>query len=102
MSELIKVESNGGGIKNATYSSIGLACINMGLEQLKHYKEIGSSSQPEELDWEIKLYEWILSRPNPEATAYQYLEAREERIDGKFERLLEKREVVSKLGWVIE
>ena len=72
-----------------------LGMVHVGLEQLKSYR--GKAPKPDELEWEIRLYEWILKQPNPEATADAYFKARHS--DACLYR--SKRETVRGLGWEI-
>jgi hypothetical protein len=59
-----------------------------GLERMR-----GSTDHPDELEWEIRLYDFILEDPAPRLKAYQ--EARFP-DDGA---PIEKREVIRILGW---
>lgn len=97
----IKVTSSDGHV-HGEYNSFALATIHTGLQQLKHFEKIGCSDEPEELAWEIKLYEFILSQDNPEKAANDYASAREVMDkNGKFSRLRNKREVAKLLGWYL-
>lgn len=95
-SDKINIESDIEGI-GGIYDHLGLSTIHTGLQQLKYFKKIGSSSKPKELDWEIKLYEWILAQPDAKQKSYEYLRARA--IHGG--SLLPKRRVIKNLGWKI-
>lgn len=69
--------------------------IIMGLAQIKHYKKHGTSVRtPEQVDWEIRLYEWILSQPDKEEKARLYCEARK--------IVTSKEDVCKRLGWDIK
>lgn len=92
------VESNIPGL-GGEYDSIVMSTIHTGLQQLKHFKRTNSSDDPGELDWEIKLYEWILAQPDAEVKAKEYMDARHVTPEEGY--LLEKREVVRRLGWKI-
>lgn len=70
------------------------AIIGVSLDQLRGYR--GVSLHPEELEWEIRLYEFILAQPDSDKAARDYFEAR--RRGG---RLLTKREAAQKLGWKV-
>lgn len=94
----ITVESTDGSV-SGEYENLAIATIKTGLQQLNYFKRIGSSPKPDELDWEIKLYEWILGQPDAEEKASAYLSARHVGKEEGF--ILEKRDVVKKLGWVI-
>lgn len=72
-----------------------IGMVQVFLEQLKGYR--GRSPNPEELEWEIRLYEWILEQPDAEAKADAYFKARHS--DSCLYR--SKRETVRALGWVI-
>ncbi len=93
--EAVIVSSSDGHV-SGSYSSIMLATIHTGLQQLEHFKKIGCSNQPDELDWEIKLYKYILAQPDPEKAARAYQDARYS--DKKFRN---KRAAVKILGWEI-
>lgn len=69
--------------------------VEAGLEQLEFYQTKGSSSIPEELEWEIKLYKWILA--NDKAVAYVNA-----RTQGPGLSPRPKREVAASLGWNID
>lgn len=71
-----------------------LSAIEGGLRQLMRLK--ANDGPNTELDWEIKVYEYILHAPNSKAMAIQYMEAR---FGGWKER--SKREAVEHLGWQI-
>jgi hypothetical protein len=58
-----------------------------------------TTRKPADLEWEIRLYKWILQQPDPEATAKQYFEMRENQTDPFMP--LGKRETVKRLGWVV-
>jgi hypothetical protein len=90
----MKVRSSDGHV-HGTYDDIAYGTIVTGLQQLRHYRDNKTSSHPEELEWEIKLYEWILAQPDKKEKADEYMNARY--VDGKF---VGKREAVKKLGWI--
>lgn len=83
------------GKKREMRGSFNLAFIEIGLDQLKGYR--GTTPHPEELEWEIRLYEWILSQPNPEEKADQYGKARHPGSGAP----RSKRLCVKELGWEI-
>jgi hypothetical protein len=56
----------------------------------------GKSEFPEELEWEIRLYDYILEDPSVRYPAYQ-----KARYDNDNRQMLSKRDVVKKLGWVV-
>lgn len=65
-------------------------------EQLISYRK--KTKHPEELEWEIRVYDFILTQPNPNIAAEKYFKART--THGNF--LLAKRMAVKKLGWDIK
>jgi len=69
--------------------------IETALNQLKGYLKQGRYKNLDQIKWEIRLYEWILSQPEKAKWASQYLKARH----GK--GLISKQETVKKLGWFI-
>lgn len=76
------------------------ACLNavyVGVTQLrKRLEDEGLSvKQREELEWEIRLYEWITRQPDATHKAEVYLRMRFESGCGT----MPKREVVERLGW---
>lgn len=77
---------------------ISLWTIFNGLNQLKQIRDKGLRADFHELDWEIKLYEWILGQPDAAQKATRYLDKRFPRW-GKV--TYSKREVVKELGWRI-
>lgn len=79
-------------------TSLVLAPIEFGLAQLRFYQKNKTSAYPEELAWEIRLYEWILAQPDAEEKARQYGAARSFLGSGA---PVPKREVVKRLGWEI-
>lgn len=89
------VSSSDGSI-SGEFKSMELGTVITGLQQLQGFKRMGCSANPEELEWEIKLYEWILGQPDALEKASSYL-----RVRNAGGRLLSKREVVEKLGWKI-
>jgi hypothetical protein len=97
MTEKVEVESDIPGV-GGTYDNLPLSTINTGLQQLEHFKKVGCSPKPKELEWEIKLYKWILAQPDSRQKADEYLKARHRGSGG----LYSKREAVRILGWVIE
>lgn len=71
--------------------------IRQALEQLMSLRN--TTPNRAELEWEIRLYRFILADKDPEAAAKLYYEARYiETKPGEF-RMLSKRAVVAKLGW---
>jgi hypothetical protein len=60
--------------------------------QLKKYRQ--TTSNPEQLEWEIRLYEFMLK--DPDSLLNQYMEKRYS------SGTLSKQETVKLLGWVIE
>lgn len=102
MKEKIEVESSDGHIKKAEYDDLGIATINVGLQQLEHFREIKCSNKPEELEWEIRVYKWILAQPDAKEKADLYLRARMPG-DGRLHLPpRDKRAVVKDLGWDIK
>lgn len=71
--------------------------VRMLIRQLEKCRK--STPQPSELEWEIRLYEYILSQPDPDETARQYMNARDKLGTG---RMLPKRDVVVALGWDVK
>ena len=69
--------------------------IRQALEQLMSLRN--STKKRAELEWEIRVYRWILHQPDPEATALQYFEAR----DTGTMIPADKREAIARLGWSI-
>jgi hypothetical protein len=57
-----------------------------------------TTGQPEELEWELRLYNWILAQPDAETKAETYLKLR---TKNGFPPV-PKRDVVRQLGWSIE
>ena len=55
-----------------------------------------STGNPEELEWEIRLYEYILQDPAKRLKAYQ-----DARYGDDNSLPLEKRDVVKILGWIV-
>lgn len=70
--------------------------IRMTLKQLESYR--GSTANPAELEWEIRLYKYILNSPNKNDLAADY--ARERQCKSLSQPPVNKRKVVKKLGWV--
>jgi hypothetical protein len=70
--------------------------IRVSLEQLKSYR--GKSPKPDELEWEIRLYEFILAQPDPDLAADLYFKRRNH---GHGLPPLRKRDVARKLGWEV-
>lgn len=80
-------------------TDIRLAPIEGGLKQLEKYKLEGNfHGSQEDLDWEIKLYEWILRQPDALEKADQYMSMRFSSRNG----LISKRTAVRLLGWTID
>ena len=73
--------------------------IRNGLNQLIAQQKNQFVTDKRDLDWEIKLYEWILKQPDPEDKASAYLKARHQGRPGS---MVNKRIVVKDLGWVIK
>jgi hypothetical protein len=69
--------------------------IEVALAQLESYR--ATTSKPDQLDWEIRLYQFILSQSDPESAARAYLTARASGKSGQ----KPKRLVVQELGWKI-
>lgn len=69
--------------------------IEVALAQLESYRM--TTSKPDQLDWEIRLYQYILSQPDPESAARAYLTTRASGKGGQ----KPKRQVVEELGWEI-
>ncbi len=83
----------GGKAINCGRGATGL--IRVALEQLRAYR--ATTPNPVELEWEIRLYEFILAQPNAEEAAAAYQKTRH-RGGGS---PLPKREVAARLGWRI-
>jgi hypothetical protein len=59
-----------------------------------------TTSHPEELEWEIRLYEYMLE--DPVVRLKQYQDVRYGEIEpGVYTPPLSKKETVAKLGWVV-
>lgn len=69
--------------------------LRMFIDQLISYR--GTSPKPDELEWEIRVYEFMLNDPSPATRLRQYQEARA----GKYCTTSGKRDAVSALGLVI-
>jgi len=91
----VEIEFDGKLIEERTNA---LKIIKMGLEQLKKFKVARAAPNPQELDWEIRLYEWILSNPEAPERALEY---QQRRLLAGPPYLVPKREVVRQLGWRI-
>ncbi len=63
------------------------------IDQLKTYR--GTTPNPEQLEWEIRVYEFILQDIDVRYKAYM-----ETRMSGHL--VLTKRQVVEKLGWDVK
>lgn len=66
--------------------------IRLGIEQLMSMRN--RTSKRAELEWEIRLYRYILRQNDPEAAAREYFTARKENV-------VSKREVVKILKWKV-
>jgi hypothetical protein len=94
IAKFVEVEINGS--KTATIPNDELTPIRLGLIQLIHYRKLGCSPKPAELEWEIRLYEWIINHPQAKEIARLYID---ERRKSNFSN--DKREIAKKLGWEI-
>jgi hypothetical protein len=92
------IESNLGGV-SGQYEDSALGPIRAGLNQLIDIKRRGSSPNPKELAWEIRLYEWILNQPDAESKAAMYLKRR---MPIGTPDIIPKRRVVESLGWNVQ
>ena len=94
MSEFTGTVTTPGGEEEVS-GSFALAPILMGLKQLKMYRERVPPERRDALEWDIKLYEWILAQPDAEDKAMDYARVRKRPP-------LPKKEVVEILGWDID
>ncbi len=69
--------------------------IRQAIEQLMSMRN--TTSKRELLEWEIRVYRWILRQPDPEGTAMKYFAKRQE-MGGI---MSDKAEVIKALGWEI-
>lgn len=69
--------------------------IKFGIKQLKILRS--STPNRKELEWEIRLYKFILKQTDPEKAASDYF-----RVRNKVCPPRSKRETVRILGWVVE
>lgn len=97
MEEINTVEFEIGG-KTLYFKNTPLVTIEIGLAQLNHFLKTHAYADLQKIEWEIRLYEWILKQPDAENKAVLYSKARRE--EG-FHHLA-KRNVVKKLGWDIK
>lgn len=70
--------------------------LKMHIEMLKMYRN--TTDKPDELEWEIRLYEYMLNSADMKKLYDDYNRIRYEDTDAP---PLEKREVVERLGWVV-
>lgn len=61
----------------------------------------GKTPHPEELEWEIAVYDYILEDPAARLKQYQDARYPEDYFEKPYKAPLSKREAVKKLGWQI-
>lgn len=97
MSFKMTYSGNGSGSRAGKTYEGDTGLIQSQLDMLTDYKNDGRVPD-EELLWEIRLYEFILTQADPAAAAKAYLDTRYPDVGLP---IFDKREVAAKLGWKI-